>query len=227
MSLLTILYGKTRVVIDDKSGSNATGFKGLIARAKRNILETVGAYAGIMLDCTLSEEHSYQADVTENPVEDGSTIADHVNLKPFTLKIDGLVSDSPLGFSIIGDVQNIVSSITQIFGTQSRSRDAFEALVTLYKNRIPFTVLTNLKRYENMVISEANFPYTKDTGQALDLKMTLTQISIVKSKIIQSSPQTAYKGKVAPTADVGTKVSDNSTVTNSTDNQSVLSSIFN
>ena len=234
MSLLSILYGKTRVVINDQSGSDATGIKSIAARLKRNVLQQIGAYAGIVLDCTISEEHSYQADVTENPIEDGAPVADHVNLRPFTLKIDGLVTDSPLGLPIVGSVLNVARQFSQIFGSQSRSKDAFDALVTLYKNRTPFTVITNLKRYDNMVISDATFPFTNETGQALDLKLTLTQVSIVKSKIVQASPQTVFKGKVAGTADLGSKITDpvaaGSTVVSDAaniDGDSVLSSIFN
>ena len=83
-----------------------------------------------------------------------------------------------------------------------------------------------------MVISDATFPYTNETGSALDLRLTLTQVSIVKSKIIQSSPQTAYKGKVAGVADLGSKVTDpveaGSTVSNdAVDSGSFLYSVFN
>ena len=169
MSLLSILYGTKKVIINDSSGSSTSGFKGIISKIKRNVLQEVGMYGGIVLDCTTIEDHSYGAEVEENPIEDGEPVADHVNLKPVILKIEGLVSDSPLGFALIGSALNVVNKFSTLFGTQSRAKDAFDAIVTLRNNRIPFTVITNLKRYENMIVSNASFPFKRETGHALDL----------------------------------------------------------
>lgn len=207
MTLLSILYGGKKVVVND-SGGTTTGFKGLINNVKKNVLQEIGMYGGIVLDCTISETHSYKADVTENPIEDGEPVADHVNLKQVKLTIEGLVSDSPIGFALIGSAQNAVRSFQSLFGTQSRAKDAFDALIKLWKNRIPFTVITNLKRYENMVISDANFPFTNETGGALDLKLELTQVSIVKSKIVGASPQDLFSGSTKSLTDLGSQVTD-------------------
>lgn len=203
MALLSILYGQTKVVINDQSGSNETGLKGRITKLKRNVLQEIGAYAGIVLDCTTIEDHNYTAAVTQNPIEDGSTISDHVNLQPVTITVEGLVSDSPLGFALIGTAQNVANQIRTLFGTQSRSKTAFDEIIKLWKNRIPFTVLTNLKRYDNMVISSANFPFSNTTGKALDLKIEFTQLSIVKSRILESTPQDDFNGKTKNLKDYG------------------------
>lgn len=232
MALLSILYGQTKVVINDSGGSSTTGFKGLINKVKRNVLQEIGMYGGIVLDCTLSEDHTYQADVTENPIEDGSVVADHVNLKPIKLKIDGLVSDSPLGFALIGSAQNAVSRFQSLFGTQSRAKDAFDQIVKLWKNRIPFTVITNLKRYENMVISNAQFPFTSETGHGLDLKLELTQVSIVKSKLIAGSGGGLFSGitnlgsQVTSTVEAGSTVQSDYSDTTSVLRQTATSAGF-
>lgn len=208
MSLLSILYGTKKVVINDSSGSGGSGFKGIISSIKRNVLQEVGVYGGIVLDCTTIEDHSYKAEVTENPIEDGEPVADHVNLKPVILKIEGLVSDSPLGFALIGSALNAVQRFSSLFGTQSRAKDAFDAIVTLRNNRIPFTVITNLKRYENMVVSDVSFPFTSDTGHALDLKLELTQVSIVKSKFGGGNPLSSFLGKASSLKNLGNKVTE-------------------
>ena len=225
MALLSILFNGNKVVLND--ASQATGFKGAIAKIKRNIQSTIGTYGGIVLDCCESEDHVYKADVTENPIEDGSSVSDHVSLKPVTLKIDGLVSDSPIGFAIIGTALNVFNSIKQLFGTQSRSKSAMDSLIKLWKDRTPFTVVTNLKRYDNMVISELEFPYTSDTGHGIDIRCEMVQVSIVKSKILNSTPTVAAAPLVKSVADLGSQSTEAITAGSSVQNSTVLSQIMN
>lgn len=207
MALLSILYGTKRVVINDSSSSTSErGFKGILARSKRNVLQEVGAYAGIVLDCTTLEDHSYRAEVTKNPIEDGAPVSDHVSLEPVVLRVEGLVSDSPIGFALIGTAQNVARKFSSLFGTQSRAKDAFDSIELLWKKRLPFTVITNLKRYDNMVISNAKFPFSSDTGHALDLSIEFTQLSIVKSKIVGGSPQSGFLGLASSLSDKGGRV---------------------
>lgn len=225
MALLSILFNGNKVVLND--ASQATGFKGAIAKIKRNIQSTIGTYGGIVLDCCESEDHVYKADVTENPIENGSPVADHVNLKPVTLKIDGLVSDSPIGFAIIGTALNVFNSIKELFGAQSRSKAAMDSLIKLWKDRTPFTVITNLKRYDNMVISSLEFPYNADTGHGIDIRCEMVQVSIVKSKILNSTPTTAAAPLVKPVANLGNQTTETTAAASSVQGSTLLTQIFN
>lgn len=50
----------------------------------------------LVIDATISLDTSRSAEVTRNPVENGSEITDHVRLEPLTLSIEGFISDAPL-----------------------------------------------------------------------------------------------------------------------------------
>jgi hypothetical protein len=52
--------------------------------------------AGIWIDCSISEQHSSQAEVSRHPVEDGADVTDHVRLQPDSLSIEGLVTNQPI-----------------------------------------------------------------------------------------------------------------------------------
>jgi hypothetical protein len=60
----------------------------------------------IVVDCTVQLMTDLAASVTKHPIQGGSLISDHVNLEPLVLKIEGIISESP-----IGDIKTEVSAI--------------------------------------------------------------------------------------------------------------------
>lgn len=60
----------------------------------------------IVVDCTLQIVTDLTAQVSKNPVQKGSNISDHVQLEPLVLKIEGLISESP-----IGNIQDEIASV--------------------------------------------------------------------------------------------------------------------
>lgn len=47
-------------------------------------------------DATMSETHDNVAEVTEHPVEDGSKIADHVRIQPFSFSCEVYITNTPI-----------------------------------------------------------------------------------------------------------------------------------
>jgi len=137
---------------------------------------------GLVIDATVNQDHIGSAEITKNPVEKGAQITDHVQIAPNQLLIDGIISDTPIGFPILQNVLNIVNTVTTLFGKSSRSIDGFNKLVDLKDKREPFTVITDLKRYNNMVISDLRVTRSNTTGNAIEFKASMEQIRIVSSK---------------------------------------------
>lgn len=50
----------------------------------------------IWIDVSIREQHAYEAEVSEHPVEVGSAIADHVRPLPRSIEIEGLVTNHPI-----------------------------------------------------------------------------------------------------------------------------------
>lgn len=202
MGILSILFRETKVVIDP-IGEDRGGFFGALKGAALDSLNM--GLTGIIIDATVKETHVSECEVTKNPVEDGAPVTDHVQVQPKKLTIEGVISDTPLGFPVIGNVQNLVRSVTQIFGARSRSQDAYDDLVRLQESKRPFTVITNLKKYDNMILVSLSIPRMAATGAAIHFTAELQQIIIVSSKEASSlSPDAADIG--SKTKNLGQKV---------------------
>ena len=207
MSVLSIIYQNNNVVIND----DPLGKQNIIAKTGKRIRQQLqtGFLSGILLDATISESHKYDSEITQNPIEDGSNVADHIQLKPVKLSLEGLITDTPLGLPIISNIQNIYSSVGQLSGKkESRSIEAMNALIDLRNKKIPFTITTNLKRYENMVFTSLEFPLDADTGKALKVVAELEQIKIVQSKFLDGVPSDELAPRVKSKKDFGQKITD-------------------
>jgi hypothetical protein len=74
------------------------GFASLIGQkpVRTRFQDQKGTADLMLLDVTITDTSTYESDITENPVEDGIDVNDHVRPKPVMLTIDGYVSDTPL-----------------------------------------------------------------------------------------------------------------------------------
>lgn len=126
------------------------------------ILARIGT---VEIDASLNENHRYSAELTENPVEDGTPFTDHVVLKPVVLEMDGRVSDAS-------------QSLLAIRGP-GRAADAFKALVILQQSRQSFNVVTGLNVYKNMMFEELSVPRTALDGRSIRFSATLREILVV------------------------------------------------
>ena len=76
MSVISILAGQNRTIINDVSESK----QGTLGKIKKYVRQSLGFITGIVVDATMSEIHSRRSEITLNPIEDGESVADHVNL---------------------------------------------------------------------------------------------------------------------------------------------------
>lgn len=223
MAILGILYGQKKTVIDSKD----SGLGGVLGQLQGVLRQTVGGVAGIVVDATINEEHVQVLDITENEVESGVDVTDHSQLKPAQLTIEGVISDTPLGYAVIGNIQNVVRTVETLFGRKSRSVDAYNDLLALQKSRTPFTVTTGLRRYTNMMLMELSVPRTPQTGQAIHFRAVMKEVRFVSLKTISPPVSLSVSSLAAPIVDKGNKVTPAVDAGSSFDaGQSTLSGAF-
>jgi hypothetical protein len=133
---------------------------------------------GFEIDCAIREEHLFQSDVTEHPVESGSDIADHIRPKPPTVSIEGVVSDDPIG-PIAGRRGDLNASGRLEF---SPTVDALAFLKAIYAERRVVTIVTGLGTYEDMALPELSIPRDAKTGAALRFMATFRQVRFVTNE---------------------------------------------
>lgn len=126
------------------------------------LLSSIG---NIQIDAVLSEVHKFPAAITENPVEDGTVFSDHVILLPVEIDMECRISNASLSlFS---------------FKAFNKVDDAYRELVKLQRTRVPFTVVTGLNQYENMLFKELSIPRIGTDGQSIRFNAVLKEILVV------------------------------------------------
>src|SRR6056297_1762626 len=88
-------------------------------------------------DLLVSENHSWQAEVTENPVEKGTPVADHKYVRPKEYSVTVEYSDSPV-------------SLTEVGNKADRITTAIEFFETLLSQDITTNISTKAKDYVNL-----------------------------------------------------------------------------
>lgn len=117
------------------------------------------------------------------------------------------------------------ASLEEMVKKPSRSPDdAWKYLNELMESRIPFSAVTALQRYENVVITSLSAPRTASNGKSLHFSAKLEQITIVKSATTRI-PAFKVKGDAANSAqsksDLGGQAGKNATDAQ-TDDSSLL-----
>lgn len=138
----------------------------------------------IRLDATVREEHGMSARVTESPLESGANVADHVIAEADTLNIDGVITETPVYFHKDTDPGDDGLLEVPYASSGSRVKDAYEALRRLMERRQAITVITGLRTYPDMVLTNLNVPREPETGVALRFSAELRQIRMVSSASI-------------------------------------------
>lgn len=127
------------------------------------IVTSVGA---VQIDVAINQVHTFPSRITENPVEDGTLFSDHVILLPAVVEIEGRISDSS------------VSLISTIRG-KDKAEDGYRELVRLQRDREPFSVVTGLEIYDNMLLEELSVPRNGRDGKSIRFVALLREVQIV------------------------------------------------
>lgn len=140
---------------------------------------SVGA---VELDLILDEQHSKDARVTENPLQDGRAISDGIFLELRDGELTGLVSNHSIKHSTPPDVQSAEALLEQAnnFELENRARQAWEDLKGVMDRKELVTIVTALEVYENVAITRIETERNGDTGDALEIKISFRQVQTVK-----------------------------------------------
>jgi len=158
-------------------------FERILVRTKRDI-------NGILVDGIISERTNVEVRVTQNPVESGVDISDHIITVPSTIILEGVVSDTPLGIAAftntINNIGGAVDQVSGYFGAsepkgQTRSQQYYTQLVELLKKHEFITLQTKLKRYEFLVFQSIVVEQDKDTSRAVFFTANFHEVIVVDS----------------------------------------------
>ncbi len=141
----------------------------------------------IEVDATLSETHNSEAEVTEDPVEEGANATDNVRRKSRTLNLELFVADQ---YKSGGALAFELGRAERVFGWLERfEKDGTRLTITL-GGKFGFG-----RVYENMVVQSARTTRTAKERDALTISAAFKEIRIASSEIVAAQTAKEPKGK--------------------------------
>lgn len=129
-------------------------------------------YGDIKADIKISEDHTRKNDVTQNTLESGAIIADHVIIHPRVLSINFGVTNT--GWTSL---------------LESRSQEIFDKLDNISQTQELVTVTTEHYSYTNMIISNVRMLHSSPYKGALQIACDFEQLNFSSLQVIKT-PET-------------------------------------
>lgn len=124
----------------------------------------------VPVDVIVREQHKIELGITAIPIETGAEVNDHAYVKQKRLTLD--IADGA-------------------------AAETFNALVAFQESRVPFTVVSGLFVYSNMLIASGSFTRDKDFSSVLNGQVELQEIIIVDTAY--ATGETGDEGEAANT----------------------------
>jgi hypothetical protein len=145
-------------------------------------------------DAVFKEQHTLTNVITQNPVQTGTAVTDHVYQQPITVSFD-------IGMSDV--MKDIIPG--QYSAGDSRSANAYKIFMYMWQNALLMDVSTSFIVYQNMVIQSIQAYRDNTTMKAMKATIVLQELITVNaiSQSISADNQvtdTTPKGKVNPTS---------------------------
>jgi hypothetical protein len=180
-----------------------------------------GKVGNLELDAMLTERQSFANDVTNFPIESGSSISDHVIQAPEEVEVEGFVTNTPIEF-ISGlrsgqedRVLNAYLMLLEIAGYKSPGKAyRFNKLETVaedeqYRPEFKLVeILTGLRLYTDMALIKLDIPRDAKTGDTIKFTalfrkvntVELTNVPRIPDKVSEKNPSADRTKKQTPEA---------------------------
>jgi hypothetical protein len=157
-----------------------------------------------VVDAFIAEHYQFSNSVTDIPVEEGSTIADHIVEDQDVISVEAFIGNT--AFEVITRDGNSISNL-QAPDRMARVRQAYQELKKLTKAKQPLDVVLGLETFTNMAITSFSIDREAETGANLPFTMEFKKLKIVHSdtaKINASNKDGPSGDQTASTTNAGT-----------------------
>ena len=180
----------------------------------------------LQIDIVSSEIIELPSETTDNPIESGSEVTDHIINRPIILRMVCQIGGSTL------------------LNFTDRKLEGYEALKKLRDDKQPVTVVSGLETFSNMLINNITIDRNLQNASVLQFQIEFKQAKIVSSQRVDVSnnvsatkepstkdraTSTQNKGKVQGRDDTATTSTTNGTTSSQQPTQkakSILKGIF-
>jgi hypothetical protein len=145
----------------------------------------------LVLDATLSESHTLDTRVTENPVEEGAAVTDHAQLQPRSVSLTGIVTNTPLDATAVADGTRYEKN------QPGRGASAYAALRRLRQSRQLVALITPTELYENMMLVSLVVPREQGSGEAFRFSAQFREVILVQTQMVKLPASKKPRGQPA------------------------------
>ena len=139
----------------------------------------------VELDLILNEDHSKSAQVTENPLQDGRAISDGIFLELQEGSLTGLVTNHSVKRAEerakqleLQDSETLMAEAKN-YQLENRAKQAWVDLKAVMDAKQPVKIVTSLEVYDDVAITNISTERNGDSGDALEIKVSFSQILTV------------------------------------------------
>lgn len=161
--------------------TNADG--GFVLKVHTSITTIPAAY---VFDAVLALDHEQTLTKTVHPVQNGAAISSHAYVNPASLVLYVLMSDVTNGYTA-GVNQGFSPYIQAWTGNPSRSVSAYAQMISMQAARVPLTVTTRLRTYQNMVITRVSPREDNKSITGARFRVEFEQIFVATTQAAPSS----------------------------------------
>lgn len=155
---------------------------------------------------TINESSSDVLEITQHPVQQGATIADHAFVKPNQLSVQ-------IQFAEAGITDNLSAGANALFfGSQKTNvangslRETYQKLLDLQASRTPFSIVTPKRIYNSMLFTTLSVTTDKKSENVLSVSASFQQVIIVSvTTVIVPRSKLKRPGKNGGTQNAGKK----------------------
>lgn len=141
---------------------------------------------GIECDALIHHELAMEAEIPDYPVEEGYSVQDTMILKPRTLSLTVVVTNTPITF--------------REHTSPGRVQEVAQRLQELYSSRQLITVTSAKGSFQNMGITSLSLPYDTSTKTSLEIPITLKEVLTTTAQTVTIPSEYGRGGDTGTTA---------------------------
>lgn len=167
---------------------SVTSMDDLAASANGLSKNRLSAYKAMPFDLFISEKNSLKFRVSEHPLQDGSTITDHIHREMREVTVEGLFTNHHMKKNVSHEVkfrdQYGTRDEVQTFYNTALAK--FNKLKRLANERKTVRLVCALEIYPKMVITGIDYDRDSKSGSAIRFTMTLRELRTASLKAFKS-----------------------------------------
>lgn len=157
--------------------------------------------AAIWIDTITSIDPVFSSVITQHPVESNSSITDHRYRVNPVFAIEGYISGHPhygenpftdnLVDANLSNPPTTLSTGNPFTPSNPRVQAAYDILKAANESNEPLTLVTELERYDNCLITRLSLPQSVAMSESLHVSITLEQVRLVTTEevtLVQVAP---------------------------------------